>query len=111
MHSSDYLPSSDLPKLREPVRPACKLAFESSPFKSKNKRLKAVLRITVKNNESGECHKLELVRFPFSSRKFMLRFDGKASAKMREASFSQICEKMRKLLIIMAKQKSCTRNR
>jgi hypothetical protein len=40
----------------------------------------------------------------------MLRFDGKPSAKMQEASFSQVCEKMRKLLMVMAKHKSCTKN-
>jgi hypothetical protein len=74
-------------------------------------RLNAMIRITVKNNVTGERHKIELVRFPFSSRKFMLRFDGKVSAKIQEAAFSQVCEKMRKLLIIMAKQKACTKNR
>jgi hypothetical protein len=65
----------------------------------------------VKNNETGETHKIELGRFPFPSGKFMLRFDGKVSAKVQEASFSQVCARLRKLLRIMAKQKSCTKNR
>lgn len=74
-------------------------------------RLNATIRITVKNNETGERHKIELLRFPYSSRKFMLRFDGRVSAKIQEASFTQVCEKMRKLLMIMGKQNSRTQNR
>jgi len=50
-------------------------------FKSENVRLNATIKISVKNNETGECHKIELVRFPFPSRKFMLRFDGKVSCQ------------------------------
>jgi len=41
----------------------------------------------------------------------MLRFDGKLSSKVHEASLTQVSEKMRQLLIIMAKKKSCTKNR
>jgi hypothetical protein len=39
-----------------------------------------------------------------------LCFAGTFSNKAQKASFTQVCEKMRKLLIIMAKQKSCTKN-
>jgi len=74
------------------------------------KRFRATFRSSVKNNETGAVHKIELVRLPFFSRKFILRFDGKVSAKIQEATFSQVCERMRKLLIIMAKQKTCTKN-
>jgi len=74
-------------------------------------RLTATIRISLKNNETGECHKVELVRFPFPARKYMLRFDGKPSTKVQEASLTQVCAKMRKLLIIMAKQKTCTKTR
>jgi hypothetical protein len=41
----------------------------------------------------------------------MLRFDGKPSAKAQEASLTQIGAKMRKLLILMSKQKFCTKSR
>ena len=72
------------------------------------KRFWATIRISVKNNETGATHKIELIRLPFSSRKFMLRFGGKAYDKIQEASFSQVCERIRKLLVIMSKQKFCT---
>ena len=49
---------------------------------------------SMNRNEQGKFHKIALVQFPFSSRKFMLRFDGEASAKVQEASFTQVCEKM-----------------
>lgn len=69
----------------------------------------ATIRITVKNNETGERHKLELIPFPFSAMKFTLRFDGKVSSKVPEASLTQVCAKLRKLLIIMTKPKSRTK--
>ncbi|MEK7727468.1 MAG: hypothetical protein AAB354_03590 [candidate division KSB1 bacterium] len=65
----------------------------------------------MKNNETEEGHKLELIRFPFPARKYMLRFDGKVSTKVQAASLTQVCARLRKLLLIMSKQKSCTEKR
>jgi hypothetical protein len=73
-------------------------------------RLSASIRITVKNNKTGELHRLELVRFPFPAKKYPLRFDGKPSAKVQAASLTQVCTKLRKLLIMMTQQKSRTQN-
>jgi len=63
------------------------------------------------SNENGEPHRIGLISFPFSARQLILRLDGKVSDKAQETSFTQVCEKMHKLLIVMAKQKSCTKNR
>jgi hypothetical protein len=49
----------------------------------------------------------------FPSAKFrlgFLRFAGMFSNKVQKASFTQVCEKMRQLLIIRVKKKSCTKN-
>ncbi len=74
-------------------------------FEAENVRLNATIRISVKNNETGERYKIELVRLLSPSRNIMLRFDGRDFAKVYEASFTQVCARMRKLLIIMTKQK------
>jgi len=89
----------------------CKQANWLHRFDIDMRRFKALFRISVKNNETGETHKIELGRFPFPARKYMLRFDGKVSANVPEASFSQVCARLRKLLRHMAGQKSCTKNR
>lgn len=75
------------------------------------RRFQATSRINVKKNATGEAYKIGLVRFPFSSREVCcVCFAGKFSAKIQEASFSQVGERLRKLLTIMTKQKSCTPN-
>jgi hypothetical protein len=73
-------------------------------------RLNATIRITAKNNETGELHKIELAPLPFPARKYVLRFDGKPSAKVQAASLTQVCARLRRLLIMMTKQKSRTQN-
>jgi len=80
-------------------------------FKIGLKRLQTKITISIRNSETDEARKIELTRFPIPVRKFMLCFDGKPSGKLQEVSLTQVCERMRKLLLIMAKQKSCTENR
>jgi hypothetical protein len=46
---------------------------KSTRLSPENVRPKPARRITVKNNETGERHKLELIRFPFPARKYVLR--------------------------------------
>ena len=64
-------------------------------------RLKADLRISLKNNSTGETHKIELIRQPASTRKFWVRFDGRRSRKLPEASLTQVCRRLRALLVSM----------
>jgi len=61
-------------------------------------RLKAVGRITIKNNVTGEMHKIEIIPQPMPTRRFWLRMDGKNSRVMPEASLSKISVGIRVLL-------------
>ena len=44
-------------------------------------RLKADIRISIKNNVTGKTHKIELIKLPNNSRRFWVRFDGVNSNK------------------------------
>jgi len=70
-------------------------------------RLNATTRSNVKNNATGDRHQIELLRSQFPAKKFMRRFAGKSSGKVQEASFTQVGEKIRKLLIIQTKISWC----
>jgi hypothetical protein len=67
-------------------------------------RLKANIRISIKNNLTGESHKIELIKFPNNSRRFWLRFDGVNSQKTPDVSLTQLCNRLRKLLKIMLRE-------
>ena len=67
-------------------------------------RLKADIRISIKNNLTGESHKLELIEFPNNSQRFWLRFDGINSKKIPEVTVTQLCNRLRKLLKIMIRE-------
>ena len=67
-------------------------------------RLKSHIRISIKNNVTGKSHKIELIKFPNNSRRFWLRFDGVNSTKTPEATLTQLCNRLRKLLKIMIRE-------
>ncbi|HEX9972455.1 MAG TPA: hypothetical protein VGD14_10335 [bacterium] len=67
-------------------------------------RLKADIRISIKNNVTGLFHKLELLKFPNSSRRFWLRFDGVNSKKTPEVFVTHLCNRLRKLLKMMVRE-------
>ncbi len=70
----------------------------------KKLRLKADIRISIKNNVTGKSHKIELIKFPNNSRRFWLRFDGVNSKKTPEVTVTQLCNRLRKLLKMIARQ-------
>ena len=49
-------------------------------------RLRADIRISIKNNVTDKSHKIDLMKFPNNSRRFWLRFDGVNSIKMPEVT-------------------------
>ncbi len=53
-------------------------------------RLKADIRISIKNNVTGKSHKIELIKFPNNSRRFWLRFDGVNPKKTPDVSLTQL---------------------
>jgi hypothetical protein len=53
-------------------------------------RLKANIRISIKNNVTGKSHKIELIRFTNNSRRFCFRFDGVNSKKTPEVTLTQL---------------------
>jgi len=67
-------------------------------------RLKADIRISIKNNVTGKSHKIELIKFPNNSRRFWLRFDGVNSKKTPEVTVTQLCNRLRKLLKMIARE-------
>ena len=67
-------------------------------------RLKADIRISIKNNVTGKSHKIELIKFPTNSRRFWLRFDGVNSKRTPDVSLTQLCNRLRKLLKIMVRE-------
>ena len=67
-------------------------------------RLKAEIRISIKNNVTGKSHKIELIKFPANSRRFWLRFDGVNSKRTPDVSLTQLCNRLRKLLKIMVRE-------
>jgi len=58
-------------------------------------RLKADIRISIKNNRTGECYKIELIRQPFGYRRFWVRFNNKRSEKLPEATLTEIMKRLR----------------
>jgi len=67
-------------------------------------RLKADIRISIKNNVTRNSHKIELIKFTNNSRRFWLRFDGVNSKKTPEVTVTQLCNHLRKLLKIMVQE-------
>jgi hypothetical protein len=65
-------------------------------------RLKADIRISIKNNVTGKSHKIELIKFPNNSRRFWLRSDKVNSKKKPEITVIQLGNRLRKLLKMMA---------
>jgi hypothetical protein len=61
-------------------------------------RSPAKFRISIKDLETGEHHKIELIRHPASSRKFLIRFNGKYSKKIFEGGIYEVCRRLGKLL-------------
>ena len=59
-------------------------------------RLKADIRISIKNNVTGKSHKIELIKFPNNSRRLWLRFDGVNSKKIPEVTLTQFWDSLRK---------------
>ncbi len=57
-------------------------------------------RITIKNNNTNEIHKLELIRMP-SQKKYWIRFNGKDSKIEPCATLSTITGNIRKLIKLM----------
>jgi hypothetical protein len=60
-------------------------------------RLPADIRISLKR-QGGRTHRIELVRYPFQKR-FWVRRDGKQSAKLPEATATEIAEQIRRWLV------------
>ena len=60
-------------------------------------RLRADIRISLKKR-GGPTHRIELIRQPVGKR-YWIRRDGKDSAKLPEATASQIAERMRRCLV------------
>jgi hypothetical protein len=60
-------------------------------------RLPADIRISLKKR-GGRTHRIELVRQPVGKR-YWIRRDGKESAKLPEATASQIAERIRRWLV------------
>ncbi len=61
-------------------------------------RLPADIRISIKNNKTGEIFKIELIRLPNNSKRFWVRFNGKKSQKLPEGNLSEITARIRRLL-------------
>jgi len=60
-------------------------------------RLPADIRISLKKR-GGRTHRIELIRQPFGKR-YWIRRDGKHSAKLPEATATQIAERIRRWLV------------
>ena len=69
-------------------------------------RLKADIRISIKNNTSGKAHKIELIKLPNNQKRFWLRFDGVNSKKSPEITITELCNRMKVLLQIIARERS-----
>ncbi len=67
-------------------------------------RLKADIRISIKNNVTGKSHKIELLKFPNNSRRFWFRLDGVKSKKSPEVTLTQWCNRLRKLLKMIVRE-------
>ena len=59
------------------------------------------MRISIKNNNTGNSHKIELIKMPFGKRYFV-RFDGVNSKKVDDISISELSVKLRELIGKMA---------
>ena len=64
-------------------------------------RLTADIRISIKNNNTGELHKIELIKPPIDNKKWWLRFDNVNSVKLHEASLTKIITNIGVLLKLM----------
>ena len=69
-------------------------------------RLKADIRISIKNNISGKSHKIELAKFPNNQKRFWVRFDGVNSQKTPDITLTELCNRMKVLLQIIARERS-----
>lgn len=58
-------------------------------------RLRADIRISIKNLRTGETYKLELIRQPTGYRRFWLRYNGKNSRKWREITLTELFQTLR----------------
>jgi hypothetical protein len=63
-------------------------------------RLPADIRISLKKR-GGQTHRIELIRQTFGKR-FWVRRDGKHSEKLREATATQVAERIRHWLVASA---------
>ena len=72
------------------------------PVQSINNRFH--LSHPLKNNVTGESHKIELIKFPTHSRRFWLWFDGENSKETPEVTLTQLSNRLRKLLKIMVRE-------
>ena len=72
--------------------------FEGSPLEGYSvPRLPADFRISLKRR-GGKTHRIELVRNPFNQR-FWVRRNGKQSAKLPEATATEIADHIRRWLV------------
>ena len=67
-------------------------------------RLKADIRISIKNNTSGKSHKIELIKLPNNQKRFWLRFDGVNSKKSPEMTITELCNRLKVLLQIINRE-------
>lgn len=61
-------------------------------------RLAANIRISIKNNDTGKSHKIELISQGVPNRRVWVRFDGKNSKKLHDSTISDVSNGLRKLL-------------
>jgi hypothetical protein len=68
-------------------------------------RLKADIRIIIKNNITGKSHKIELIKFANNSRWFWLQCKGvKNSKKTHDVTLTQLCNRLIKPLKIIVSE-------
>jgi hypothetical protein len=66
-------------------------------------RIPARLRISVKDNVSGENHKIEFVVPPYPCKRFWIRFNGKYSKKADEMHLTEFNRRLNILIRSMLK--------
>lgn len=64
-------------------------------------RPKPDLSITLENHRTGERHRITLHRLA-AVRRYQVRYDDAPSDKVSTASISEVCRRVRKLLVKMA---------
>jgi hypothetical protein len=67
-------------------------------------RSKARFRISICDKKTGETLKVELIESPglWGERRFKIRMNGKAAAKVPEATLTVICSRLRRWLVKQA---------